>query len=131
MWQWASQAPRGGRYFGTRVFGSGAMQTGASAKALLQPIERLHRRQYLRDARLRLALLADGCDELAILQLDAVHRHRDLGQVDLLVLAVEEIVVARDVGAVVADVAEERALRAIVVERQGERADGARRRSHA
>src|SRR5262245_65507093 len=110
MWQCASQAFGGARYFGVRVFGSGAMQTGISAKPLLQPIERLHRGQHLRDARLRLAILADRRDELAILELDAVHRHRDLRQVDLLVLAVEEVVVARDVGAVVADVAEERAM---------------------
>ena len=58
MWQCASQAPGGGRYFGTRVFGSGAMQTGSQPKALLQPVERLHRRQHLRDAGVRLALLA-------------------------------------------------------------------------
>src|SRR6187401_2918556 len=123
MWQCASQAPGGARYFGTRVFGSGAMQTGISAKALLQPVERLHRGQDLRDARLRLALLLDRRDELAVLQLDAVHRHGHSRQIDLLVLAVEEIVVARDVGAVVADVAEERALRAVVDERQRVRAD--------
>src|SRR5688572_33327270 len=113
MWQCASQAFAGGRYFGTRVFGSGAMQTGMSGiEALLQPVERLHRRQHLRDARIRLALLADRRDELAILELDAVHRDGDLRQIDLVFLAVEQVVVTRDVSTVVADVAEERPLRA-------------------
>src|SRR5205823_4414047 len=72
-----------------------------------------------------LAALADGGDEFAILQLDAVHRHVHLRHVDLLFLAVEEVVVARDVGGAVADVAEERAERPVVVERQRQRADRA------
>jgi hypothetical protein len=48
----------------------------------------------------RLAAFADGGDELAVLQLDAVHGHVDLGHVDLFFLAGEQVVVARDVGAV-------------------------------
>jgi hypothetical protein len=45
--------------------------------------------------------------------------------VDLLVLAVEQVVVARDVGAGVADVAEEGAQRPVVVEAEAQRADRA------
>ena len=57
-------------------------------------------RQHLRDARVRLALLADRGDELAILQLDAVERDIHRRDVDGVVLAVDELVVTRDVGAV-------------------------------
>src|SRR5690606_30729806 len=70
-------------------------------------------------------------DELTVLELDAVHRHGDAREIDLLVVAVEEIVITRNVRAVVADVAEERALRTLVIERERERANGSRRRAHA
>ena len=63
--------------------------------------------QHLGDAGVGLAVLRDRPEELAVLQLDPVHRHVDVGHVDLLLLAVDQVVVARDVGAVVADVAEE------------------------
>ena len=71
------------------------------------------------------ATIADGGEELAVLQLDAVHAHIDLAHVDLFFLAGEQVVVARDVGGRVADVAEEGAQRAVVVEAQAQRADGA------
>src|SRR5581483_3920492 len=45
---------------------------------LLQPVEHLHAWQQLLQARVRLALLANSGDELAVLELDAVHRHVDL-----------------------------------------------------
>ena len=61
-------------------------------------------------------LLADRSDELAILQLDAVHGDVQPGEVDLVLLAVVEVIVTRIVGPVVADVAEERAERAVIVE---------------
>jgi hypothetical protein len=47
---------------------------------------------------------------------------RDTRHVDRLVVAVEQVVVAGDVGAAVADVSEERAERTVVVERQRQRA---------
>ena len=81
--------------------------------------------QHLRRAGIGLAAFADGGEELAVLQLDAVHADRHLADVDLLVLAVEQVVVAGDVGAGVADVAEEGAQRPVVVEGQAQRADGA------
>src|SRR5213082_2426371 len=71
----------------------------------LQAVQHLIARQHLGDARVRLAALANGGEEFAILQLDSVHRHVDPGYVDLFFLAVEEIVVAGDVGAGIADVA--------------------------
>src|SRR5215469_7896287 len=74
--------------------------------------------QHLGDTGVRFPLLADGCEELAILQLDAIHRDIHVRHVDLLLLAVDQVVVARDVGAVVADVAEEGAERPVVVEGQ-------------
>src|SRR5271165_4426209 len=82
-------------------------------------------RQHLFNASVGFAALADCCKELAVLQLDAVHRYVDLADVDLLVLAGIEIVVAGDVGRRVADVAEERAKRAVVIERQRQRTDRA------
>src|SRR3977135_1123728 len=90
---------------------------------LLELAEHAHAGQHLRQAAVGLALFLDGGDELAILELDAVHGDVDLGHVDLVVLAVAEVVVERLVGAVVADVAEERAARTVVVERQRERED--------
>src|SRR5262245_33324525 len=83
---------------------------------LLELAEHAHARQQLRQAGVRLALLLDRGDELAVLEFDAVHGDVDLGNVDLVVLAVAEVVVERLVGAVVADVAEERAERPVVVE---------------
>ena len=62
--------------------------------------------------------LADRGEELAILELDAVHADVDLAHVDLLVLDGEEIVVAGDVGRRVADIAEEGAERPFVVEQE-------------
>src|SRR5690349_3747150 len=70
---------------------------------LLELAEHMHARQQLLQAGVRLALAFDGGDELAILQLDTVHRDVDLGDVDLVVLAVGEVVVERLVGAAVAD----------------------------
>ena len=78
------------------------------------------------DRGVRLAPLGDGGEELAVLELDAVHRDVDLRDVDRLFATVDEIVVAGDVRAVVADVAEERAERPVVVERQRQRAQRAR-----
>ena len=54
-----------------------------------------------------------------------VHRNVDFRYVNRFFLAIHEIVVARDIGGVVADVAEERAERTVIVERQRQRADRA------
>ena len=62
-------------------------------QALLQPIQCPVGRQHLGDAGVGLAALANGRDELAVLQLDAVHRDVDRGHVDRLVLAVDQVVV--------------------------------------
>ena len=89
---------------------------------LLELAEHAHAGQHLRDAGIRLALFLDRSEEFAVLELDTVHRHIDLRQVDLLVLAVGKIVVIRLVSTVVADVAEERAYWPLIVEgqRQGQ-----------
>src|SRR5262245_24874254 len=71
-----------------------------------EPVEHLHRRQALRHRGGRLAALAYGSHELAVLVLDAVLGHAHGGQVDRLVLAVDQVVVDRHVGPGVADVAE-------------------------
>src|SRR5215475_16199555 len=94
---------------------------------LFELAQHMHAGQQLLQAPVRLTLAFDRSNELAVLELDAVHRDVNLGHVDLVVLAVGEVVVERLVGAVVADVAEERAERAIVVERQRERQDRAGR----
>ena len=80
------------------------------------------------DAGVWFAVLADGGDELSILEFDAVHRDVDTRHVDRLVAARDEVVVAGDVRAGITDVAEERAERSVVVERQRQRADRAVRR---
>src|SRR5688572_18156249 len=92
---------------------------------LLQRVECAHGRQDLLDAAIGLAPLPDGREELPILQFDAVHRDVHLRDVDRIVLAIDQFVVTRDVRAVVADVAEESAQWAVVVEGQRQRADGA------
>src|SRR5580692_1346568 len=86
-------------------------------------------RKDLADAGVRLAALADRRDELAVLKLDAVCRYVDLGHVDRLLAPGHQVVVAGDVGAVVADVAEEAAERPVVVEAQRQRADLRARRA--
>src|SRR5262252_1502119 len=70
---------------------------------LLELAEHPHAGQELGEAAVRLALFLDRGDELAVLELDAVHRHVDLGDVDLVVLAVAQVVVKGLVGAVVGD----------------------------
>src|SRR5882672_2007677 len=94
------------------------VDTSALFKRLLQAIERLHGREHLPDTGIGLTLLADRGKEFAVLQFDAIHGHVDLGHVDRVVLAIQQLVVARDVSAVVADVTEERAERSVVVERE-------------
>src|SRR4051794_31607658 len=68
--------------------------------------EGAHGRQYLLHAPVRLAIFADRGHEFAILQLDAVQGDVDLRDVDGLVVAIDELIVACDVRSVVADVAE-------------------------
>ena len=59
------------------------------------------------------------------MQLDAVHGHRHLADVDFLVFASKQVVITRQIGRGVADVAEESAQRAVVVEAQRQRANRA------
>jgi branched-chain amino acid transport system ATP-binding protein len=54
----------------------------------LKLAEHVHAGQQLGEAGVRLALFPDRGDELAVFELDAVHRDVDLGDVDLVVLAV-------------------------------------------
>src|SRR5215469_7852412 len=81
--------------------------------------------EHARDAGVRLAPLVDRRDELPVLQLDAVGGDVHVGDVDRLLAAGHQVVVPGDVGAVVADVAEEAAERTVVVEAERERADPA------
>ncbi len=87
-----------------------------SPELLLQIVQHFVAGQYLRNARIGFAALADGGDEFAVLQLDAVHRHIDIGNVDLFFFAGEQIIVAREIGRAVADITEERAERPVIVE---------------
>ena len=116
---------------GFAVAASRPAMTICLSLAAVEFVQDLVARQHLRDRCVRLAAFADRGEELAILQLDAVHRHVHLRHVDLFFLAGDEVVIARDLGAVVADVAEERAERAVIVERQRERADRAASASSA
>src|SRR5690606_27666858 len=114
---------------GCRRRGSGSYSPGpcgeASRELLLQLTEHAVAVDHLADRRVRLPALADRGDEPTVLPLDAVHADGDVRDVDLLLLAGEQIVVARDVGRRVADVAEERAERTVVVERERQGADRA------
>src|SRR3569832_1546110 len=113
-WRRAARSGWGTYSWAARFRQSGSRKL--SSQLLLQLVKHLVARQHLRHARIRLPPFADRGNELAVLQLDAVHRHIDLRHVDLFFLAVEEIVVARDVRCRVADVAEEGAQRPFVVE---------------
>src|ERR1700678_2299259 len=92
----------------------------------LQTIQDLHGRQALRDAGIRFAALANGREEFPVLELDAVHRYVHLRDIDVVVLAVQQLIVARDVRAVIADVAEKSTERPVIVEGQRQRANGTR-----
>src|SRR5690242_11240757 len=84
---------------------------GLLIQNLLQPVEHLHRREALLHTRIRLALLLNRRKELAVLQLDPVHRHGHFRKINLVLVAIDEIVVISLIGPVIADVAEERANR--------------------
>src|SRR5438067_148340 len=86
-------------------------------QALLQAIQGLHGGQALGDAGVGFAAIFDCREELAILKLDAIHRHVYVRNIDGLLVAVDQIVIVGDVGSVVADVAEKGALRTLIVER--------------
>ena len=72
-----------------------------------------------------MSAFADGGEEFAVLQFDAVHGNGDFAHVYRFFFAVHQIVVTGDVGAVVADIAEEGTERAVVIEGQRQGADGA------
>src|SRR5262249_44845123 len=55
----------------------------------LEPIERAHGWQHLPHTGVRLPLLPDGGEELTVLQLDAVHGHIDVRDIDGLLMAIE------------------------------------------
>src|ERR1700722_18629114 len=83
------------------------LRSVAAMQLELERPQRAIARQHLSHTGVGFAPLADRGDEFAVLQLDAIDRYVHLRHVDPLVLAVQQFVIARDVGAVVADVAEE------------------------
>jgi len=85
---------------------------------LLQVVQDLVARQHLGNRAVGLAAFVDRRKELTVLQLDAIHGHRHFGHIDLLFFASVQIVVTRQVGTCVADVAEVGAQGAVVVEAQ-------------
>ena len=54
-----------------------------------------------------------------------------LDSIDRVIVAVEQVVIARYIGAIITDIAEESAERPVVVKRQGQSADRPRRRLQA
>ena len=70
-------------------------------------MQHLITRQHLRHAGIRFPPFSDGRKKLAVLQFNAIHRHRHLGHIDFLVFAIEQVVVTRDIGRGVADIAKE------------------------
>jgi aryl-alcohol dehydrogenase-like predicted oxidoreductase len=87
-----------------------------AGERFLYGVQRAHGRQDLGNAGVDLAPLADGRKELPVLQLDTVHRHIYLRYIDLFILAIEQVVVPAQIRAVVANVAEERPQRTVVIE---------------
>src|ERR1700676_5382530 len=81
----------------------------------LEVAQCLHREQALRETGIRFAAVANGGEKFAILQFDAVHRDADLRHIDGVVFAVQQFIVARDVRAVIADVAEKSAQGAVML----------------
>jgi len=61
-------------------------------------MQHLVARQHAGHAAVGRTVFADGGKELTVLQFDAVHADRHLGHVDLFFLAIEQVVVAGDVG---------------------------------
>src|SRR5690606_26420619 len=98
---------------------------GELGEALFELAERLHGGAELLTAGVAFLFLSVGGEELPFVQLYVVHRDFHLGYVDLVFLAVHQVVITGDIGAVVADVAEEGAERTVVVEGKRQSADGA------
>ena len=63
--------------------------------------------EHLCHAGVRLAPFFDGGEKFAVLQFNAIHGHIHLADINFLILAVEQIVIACDVGGAVANVAKE------------------------
>src|SRR5262245_13847373 len=96
--------------------GRSCVRLAARVYDLFELAEHAHAGKQLGEAGVRLALFLDRGDEFPVLEFDAVHRHVHLGYVDRVLLSVGQVVVERLVGTVVADVAEERAERPVIVE---------------
>ena len=100
-------------------------------EAAFEPVQCFHGGQALPDAGVGLAALADRGKELAVLQFDAVHGYIDIGNINGVLVSVEQVVIPGDECTVVADVTEEGPEGAFVVERERQRADGPGRDAHA
>ena len=88
-------------------------------------MQHLITRQHLRHAGIRFPPFSDGRKKLAVLQFNAIHGHRHLGHIDFLVFAIEQVVVTRDIGRGVADIAKEGTQRTVIVKAQRQRTNRA------
>src|SRR5690606_29508312 len=90
---------------------------------LLEAMQNFVARQYLTHTGVGFSALFDGGKEFPVLKLDTIHGYVHLAHINGLFLAIDEVIVARNVSAIVTDVAEEGAERSVVVEREGQRTD--------
>ncbi len=93
-------------------------------------MQRLHRVKNIFHAAERLAPLTNRGDELRVLTFQSGFVHGDPGRVDLLSVTVSQLIVARDVGPTVANVAERRPLRTLAVEGQSDATQRPTRHGH-
>ena len=84
-------------------------------------MQHLVARQHLRHTGIGLTALANSRKKLAVLQLNAIHGYRHLGDIEFFFFAVEQIIVAGNISGVVTDVAKESTQGSVIVEaeRQG------------
>ena len=92
--------------------------TALPEKLLLHLVKHAVTSHTLDNRRIWCAPFRNRCKELSVLQFDAVHRNVYAGHGNRIFVTIDKIVIPRYVGAVVTDLAEERAKRSIVVERQ-------------
>src|SRR5262249_59467937 len=85
-----------------RLVGALGVRLALRIDDLLELAEHAHAGKELRQRSVGLALLLDRGDEFAVLELDAVHGDVDLGDVDLVVLAVADAGVEVLVGPLIA-----------------------------
>ena len=77
-------------------------------KTFFDPVQCFHRRQALRNRTIGFASFLNGGKEFAINQFDPVVGHSDIRQINRIFIAIHKVIIAGDIGAVIANITKER-----------------------